>query len=106
MSPGEMVLLMAIAAAGGHGTKPAGRPADIIGEYADYPCNSPVRRNYLNENESKGYRLTSKGQQALLEFPGANKTNIQDAIETVQVPGIEVGKEIDIPGKKAIEIRR
>lgn len=79
---------------------------EVIGEYADYSCNSLVGRDYLNENESKGYRLTSKGQQALLEFLGANKTNIKDTVETSQVPGIEIGEEIDIPGKKAIEIRR
>lgn len=106
MFPGEMVILMAITVARDHGTKPPGRPADVIGEYADYLCNSLMGRDYLNGNESKGYRLTSKGQEALLEFLGANKTNIEDAIETVQVPGIEVGEEIEYQERKQSEIRR
>jgi predicted transcriptional regulator len=101
-----MVILMAIAVARGHRTKPLGRPADIIGEYVDYLCNSLVGRGYLKGDNLKGYRLTAKGQEALLEFLGANKTNIEDAVETLQVLGIEISEEIDILRKKAIEVRR
>lgn len=54
MFPSEMVTPMAIAVARGHRTKPLERPADIIGEYVDYLCNSLLRRDYLNESDLKG----------------------------------------------------
>jgi hypothetical protein len=105
MFPGEMVILMAIAMARGSRARPLGRPADII-EYVDYLCNSLVRRDYLEGDGLKRYRLTPKGQEALLEFLSASKTNIEDAVETLQVLGIEISEEIDVLRKKLIEVRR
>jgi len=95
MFPGEMVILMAIAAARASDKKLLSRSMDVTGEYITYLYNSLVRRGYLKENISRGYQLTLKGREALFEFLRKNETRTNDTIETLQQLGIDIGQGID-----------
>ena len=90
MFPSEMVILMAIAVARDSSKKLLTRPMDVTGEYIGYLNDSLVRRGYLKENSSRGYRLTSKGRETLFEFLRENKTRVKDAIKTLQQLGNEI----------------
>jgi len=95
MFPREMVILMAIVEAGQFGRKLVTQPMDITGEYIGYLYASLVRRGYLKGNSSRGYQLTVKGREAVLEFLSNNRTNARDRIKALQQLRIEIGQEID-----------
>ncbi len=105
MFPSEMVILMAISAGRGSGQKLLNRPMDVAGEYIGYLYNSLVRRGYLEGNSSRGYRLTPKGRESLLEFLRQNKTRAQDTIRTLQQLGIESSQKMDRLVKEAVGVK-
>ena len=108
MFPSEMVILMAIAATRDSGKELITCSRDVISEYIGYLYDSLVRRGYIKGSSSRGYQLTSKGREALFEFPRQNKTRVRDTIKTLQQLGIEIGQEqkqeIDKLERKAIKI--
>ena len=93
MFPGEMVILMAIAATGNSGKKFLTRPMDITGEYIGYLYDSLVRRGYLQGNRARGYQLTPSGRETLSGFLQANKTRVKDTLNTLQLLGIETSRD-------------
>jgi len=109
MFPSEMVILMAIATSRDSGKQLLTRPMDILGEYVGYLYDSLVRRGYIQEGNSRGYQLTSKGREALFEFLYKNKAGVKDPIKTLQRLGIEISQEqeqkIDKLGREAINIK-
>lgn len=93
--PSEIIILLAIAVARGSGKKLLTRPMDVTGEYIGYFYDSLVRRGYLQGNSSRGYRLTPKGREAILEFLQENETRINDTIKMLQQLGIESRQKMD-----------
>jgi len=95
---------MTIAVASDSGKKLLTRPMDVTGEYIGYLYESLVRRGFLKKKGARGYELTSKGREALLEFLLENRTGIiKDTIKTLQQLGFEYGQKIDGLVKEAIE---
>ena len=105
MLAGEMVILMAIAATRDSGKKLLTRPMDVTGEYVGYLCDMLVKRGYLGGDGSKGYKLTTNGREALVEFLRENKIRINDTIHTLQQLGIEKSQEIEKLAEEAVEVR-
>ena len=107
MFPSEMVILMAIAVNKDAGKKLLNRPMDVTGEYIGYLYDSLVRRNYLKENSSRGYQLTTKGRESLFEFLYKNKTRVKDTIKRLQQLGIDISQEqeIDKLEKEVIRVK-
>jgi hypothetical protein len=105
MFPSEMVILMAIASARDTGKELLVRPADVIGEYIGYLYDSLTRRSYIKGISSTGYQLTFKGRETLVKFLHQNRTRVKDTIKTLQQLGIEISKDIDKLGKKAMEVK-
>ena len=105
MFPGEMVILMAIAVTRDSGKTLLGRPMDITGEYVGYLYDSLVKRGYLEGNNSRGYQLSPKGKDALVQFLRQNKIRINDTIKTLQQLGIEKSQEIENLAKEAVKIK-
>jgi len=109
MFPSEMIILMAIAVNKAASKKLLNRPMDVTGEYIGYLYDSLVRRGYLKKDGSRGYQLTSKGRETLLELLYENKTRIKDTIKRLQQLGIEISQEqeqeIDKLEKEAIEVK-
>lgn len=105
MFPSEMVILMAIAETGGLGKKLLTRPMDITGEYIGYLYNSLVIRGYLRGNIVRGYQLTPKGREAILEFLQVNKTRVKERIKTLQELRIGINQEIDKLEKEALGVK-
>ena len=104
MFPSEMAILMAIASTRDSGKKLLTRPMDVVGEYIGYLCESLVKRGYLKRNGSREYRLTPQGRESLFEFLYENKTEVEDAIKTLQQLGIEVSQRADSLEKEAIKV--
>ena len=104
MFPSEVAILMAIAASGDSGKKLLTRPMDVVGEYIGYLCDSLVKRGYLKRDGSGEYQLTLQGREALLEFLYQNKTEVKDAIKTLQQLGIEISQRADKLEKEAIKV--
>ena len=105
MFSSEMVILMAIAVAREPDKKLLTRPLDVTGEYIGYLCASLVRRGYLKEKRSKGYRLTVKGTETLFEFLHENKNRAQDIIKMLQQLGVEIERDIDKLERETIGVR-
>jgi len=105
MFPSEMVILMAIAVGRDSGKRLVTRPMDVTGEYVGYLYDSLVKRDYLKGNHSKGYKLTSKGREALAEFLHKNETRVKDTIKRLQQLGIECSQEMDKLGKETIGVK-
>ena len=105
MFPSEMVILMAIAATRDAGKKLLARPMDVIGEYVGYLCDSLVRRGYLKGNRSRGYQITLKGREALIEFLHKNRTRFGDTVKMLRQLRIEISREIDKLEKEAIKVK-
>ncbi len=105
MFPSEMVILMAISGGRSSGQKLLNRPMDVAGEYIGYLYGSLVRRGYLEGNRSRGYRLTLKGRESLLEFLRQNKTRVQDTMRTLQQLGIESSQKMDRLVQEAVEVK-
>jgi len=104
MFPSEVTILMAIAASGDSGKKLLTRPMDVVGEYIGYLCDSLVKRGYLKRDGSREYQLTPQGREALSEFLYKNKTEVKDAIKTLQQLGIEISQRADKLEKEAIKV--
>jgi len=104
MFPGEMVILMAIAATRDAGKKLLARPMDVVGEYVGYLCDSLVSRGYLKRDSPREYQLTPQGREALSEFLYENETEVKDAIKTLQQLGIEINQRADKLEKEAIKV--
>jgi len=102
MFPGEAAMLMAIAVARDSGKKLLPGPMDVVGEYIGYLCDSLVSRGYLKRDGSREYQLTSRGREALSEF--LYKTEVEDAIKTLQQLGIEISQRADKLEKEAIKV--
>ena len=94
MFPSEMVILMAIAAAKDLNEKLLTRPLDVISEYINYLCSSLIKRGYLRDNRPKGYNLTVKGADTLLDFLRKNKTKAKDTEKMLQQLGIDINQDI------------
>ena len=105
MFPGELVILMAIAVTRDSGKTLLGRPMDITGEYVGYLYNSLVKRGYLEGNNSRGYQLSPKGKDALVQFLRQNKIRINDTIKTLQQLGIEKSQEIENLAREAVKVK-
>ncbi len=95
MFPSEMVILMAISVNKDGGKKLLTRPMDVTGEYISYLYNSLLSRGYIKNGRFRGYQLTSKGTEALLEFLHDNKARARDTIKRLQQLGIECSQEMD-----------
>ncbi len=104
MFPSEMAILMAIASTRDSGKKLLTRPMDVVGEYIGYLCDSLVSRGYLKKDGSREYQLTPQGREALFEFLYQNKTEVKDAIKTLQQLGIEISQRSDKLEKEAIKV--
>ena len=104
MFPSEMVILMAIEVSKDSGRKLLALLPESSGEYISSLYDSLVRRDYIKGSRLSGYRLTSKGMEALFEFLLENKTRVKDTIRTLQRLGIESSQEIDKLIKEAIGI--
>ena len=105
MFPSEMVILMAIAGDGDSGKTLLMRPMDVISEYIGYLYDSLVKRGYIKGNGSRGYQLTSKGREVLLEFLRRNENRVKDTIRTLQQLGIEINWEVDKLEEEAIKVK-
>ena len=103
MFPSEMVILMAIAINKDAGKKLLNRPTDVTGEYIGYLYNSLVNRGYLKGNKATGYKLTSAGDEALLEFLHKNETRAKDTLQRLKQLGIEISQEQE---RKVNNLRR
>ena len=103
MFPTEMVILMAIAVARDSSKKLLTQPMDVTGEYIGYLYDSLVRRGYLKGNRLRGYQLTSKGGEALVEFLHQNRSRLKDTIKTLEQLGIESSQEINKLEKETTE---
>ena len=105
MFPSEMVILMAIVEAGQFGRRLETKPMDITGEYIGYLYDSLVRRGYLKGNSSRGYQLTTKGMEAVLEFLHNNRTSAKDRIKALERLRIEIGQELNKLESEAIAVK-
>ncbi len=105
MFPSEMVILMAMAGNKNAGQKLVTRPMDVTGEYIGYLYDSLVHRGYLTGSRLRGYRLTSAGREALLEFLHNNETRVKDTVERLQQLGIECSQKMEKIGNEAIGVR-
>jgi len=105
MFPSEMVILMSIALSGDADRTLISRPMDVLNEYIGYLYESLIKRGYMRENGSKGYKLTSKGSETLLTFLNENRTKAEDIIEALQQLGIESNYRIGELGKEVIETK-
>ena len=106
MFPSEMAILMAIAVTRDDGKKLLTRPMDVVGRYIGYLYDSLVSRGYLKGGSSRGYQLTPKGREALLEFLYTNKTRVREAVKALRRLGIEINLEEDSLEKEAIKVAR
>lgn len=95
MFPSEMVILMAIAVNKDTGKELLTRPMDITGEYIGYLYDSLANRDYLRRDRLRGYRLTSKGEESLLEFLHSKETMARDTIKRLQRLKIEIGQKAE-----------
>jgi DNA-binding PadR family transcriptional regulator len=100
-----MVILMAISVGRGSGQKLLNRPMDVAGEYIGYLYDSLAKRGYLEGNSSRGYQLTPKGRESLLEFLQRNRTRVEETIRTLQQLGIESSQRMDKLVKEAIKVK-
>ncbi len=105
MFPGEAAMLMAIAVARDSGKKLLPRPMDVVGGYIGYLYDSLLSHGYLKRDGSREYQLTTRGREALSEFLYENKTEVKDAIKTLQQLGIEINLEVDNLEKEAIKVK-
>ena len=105
MFPSEVAMLVAVAIARDSDKKLLARPMDVVGRYIGYLHDSLVSRGYLKRDNSREYRLTSKGREALFEFLYENKTRVKNAVETLQQLGIEVNLEVDSLEKEVIKVK-
>jgi len=104
MFPSEMIILMAIAGGGDSGKTLLMRPMDVISEYIGYLYDSLVKRGYIKRNGSRGYRLSSKGMETLVEFLHGNKTRVKSTLNMLQQLGIEISQGIDKLEKEVIKV--
>ena len=95
MFPSEIIILLSIAVAGDSGKRLLKRPMDVTGEYLGYFYDSLVRRGYLRGNSSRGYQLTPKGREAIVDFLQENEARINDTIKMLQQLGIESRQKMD-----------
>jgi hypothetical protein len=92
--PAEMVILLAMAEAGGLGKEvPKSRVGDVSDEYVGRLYRSLVRRGYLKRRGSRGYQLTSKGGKALIDFLHQNETKVRQTINALERLRIKIGQE-------------
>lgn len=96
---------MAIAATNGVGKNPLNRPMDVTSEYIGYLYDSLVRRGYLKEDGSRGYRLSPKGREALLDFLHQNRKRVRNTIRALRELGIESSHEMDKIAKEAAAVK-
>lgn len=68
MFPSE-VILMTIEEANKPSIQQLAHVTDISGIYLRYLCDSLIRRCYLMKNDSREYRVTSRGEKAILVGP-------------------------------------
>jgi len=104
MFPSEVAVLMAIVSTRDSGKKLLARPVDVVGEYIGYLCDSLVKSGYLKRDGSTEYQVTPQGRKALFEFLYQNKTEVKDAIKTLQQLGIEVSQRADKLEKETIKV--
>ena len=104
MFPSEVAVLMAIVSTRDSGRKFLTRPMDVVGEYIGYLCDSLVKRGYLKKDGSTEYQLTPQGKKALLEFLYQNKTEVKNAVRTLQQLGIEISQRADELEKETIKV--
>jgi DNA-binding IclR family transcriptional regulator len=92
--PAEMVILLAMAEAGGLGKEALrSRVVNMTDEYVGRLYRSLVRRGYLKRRGSSGYQLTSKGGEALIEFLHRNETRARRTINALERLRINIGQE-------------
>ena len=106
MFPSEMVILLSIALSGGSRRTLISRPMDVMNEYISSLYISLIKRGYLRENGSKGYKLTSKGSEALLIFLNENTTKAKDIIKALHQLGVETSYKMEELGKELIGMKR
>lgn len=104
MFPSEMIILMAIKVASNSNENSLSYSADVPGEYISYLYDSLITRGYLKRKNPKGYDLTSKGKEALLEFLDENRAKAKDLIGTLQQLDIESNQKIDNLIKDLIKV--
>ncbi|MFB0559444.1 MAG: MarR family transcriptional regulator [Dehalococcoidales bacterium] len=65
MFPSEIAILMAVKEARELTAKQLTYATDITGACLRYLCNSLARRGYLQHDNSRGFRITFKGNKAI-----------------------------------------
>ena len=105
MFPSEMVILMSIALSGDADRTLISRPMDVLNEYIGYLYESLIKRGYMRENGSKGYKLTSKGNETLFTFLNENRNKAEEIIEALQQLGIESNYRIGELGKEVVGMK-
>ncbi|MFC1932432.1 hypothetical protein ACFLXU_02215 [Chloroflexota bacterium] len=100
MFPSEMVILMSIALSEDAGKILISRSMDVMNEYIGNLHESLTKRGYMRRNGSKGYKLTSKGNETLRTFLNENRAKAEEMIEALQQLGIESNYRIGELGKE------
>ncbi len=70
MFPSEIAILVAIEEAEELTIKQLTQVTDVTGAALRYLCDSLIRRGYLEQSSSRGYRITIKGKETSSEFSG------------------------------------
>ena len=101
----EVVTLMTIEEVGKVTKKPTRCPRDITDNHTGYLCDSLVRRGYLAANSPGGYRLTSKGwnailREAILLVACGDEMWVKDRMEKLEWLYAEISQQIDDPEKR------
>ncbi len=82
MFPTQIAILMAVEEAEQLTIKQLTYVTDVRGPALGYLCDSLDRYGYLEQNDSKGYCLTSEGKKVLSESVDEMELGFQASIET------------------------
>jgi predicted transcriptional regulator len=103
--PSEMVILLSIALSSASDKTLISRPVDGMNEYIGYLYTSLVGRGFLRENGSKRYKLTSKGNEALLKFLDENRSQAESILKALHLLGVESSHKVEELGKEVIGVK-
>ena len=85
----EMIILMSIALSENANKTLISRSIDVLSEYIENLYESLIKRGYMKRSHSKGYKLTNKGGETLLEFMRENWAEAEEMIAALHQLGME-----------------